>query len=351
MRTAYIIDFSNWCYRFRSVRVAQDPKYIPGIGPIDLSEYYGFMNAIHTIHGDAIYVVVDGTPKRQRELLPSYKANRDHEKPAVPTISHRYLLALIAREARTLGRELHIVGAPFREADEVIAYLVDDCLGLVDPSTRRNLAYAELHTPNDDPRIAEYLAGETMYQGGCFGYYYKPFDEVIIGSADSDLYQLKTHKTPVVLEPVTGRVFFDRSTSGKDIDRTDNTPAAVHHLPPHCIVVYKALFGDTSDGIPGVVPSRFGAPFRKFASTVSPAVFDALDYDLRYVNHPGRPMLSYDYKELGMPGIIDHLRSKPEDWHAYLRNLRLVELRGNAIATELFYGSDICDYAYKTYIK
>jgi 5'-3' exonuclease len=64
------------------------------------------------------------------------------------------------------------------------------------------------------------------------------YDAVIVGTTDSDMYQLLEYP----------QVMLDSSTSGKELI-TDRTPKAVCHIRPDCIQAYKAIVGDSSDNV------------------------------------------------------------------------------------------------------
>ena len=117
------------------------------------------------------------------------------------------------------------------------------------PQTQRWMAdaVAREHAVKEDPYLAHYIEDECPLDLDT------DYNSVVIGSTDSDMAQLKA----------LGDVFMDSSWSGSKIDYSDNTPKAVHNMPPATIAVYKAFLGDTSDNVPAVVPTRRGKVIRE----------------------------------------------------------------------------------------
>ena len=68
------------------------------------------------------------------------------------------------------------------------------------------------------------------------------YDTVVLGTTDSDMYQLLS----------IDNVILDNSTSGKSFNMGEYTPKAVDGVLPQAISAYKALIGDTSDNVPSL---------------------------------------------------------------------------------------------------
>lgn len=107
-------------------------------------------------------------------------------------------------------------------------------------------AVAREHSVKEDPYLSHNVEDESPLDLDT------DYNSVVIGSTDSDMYQLKA----------LGDVFMDSSWSGSKIDYSENTPKAVHNMPANTIAIYKAFLGDTSDNVPAVVPTRRGKTVR-----------------------------------------------------------------------------------------
>lgn len=342
MKTAYIIDYSNFEYRFKNARVANDLQHIDGMGNVDLSVIYGFIQSIRAIKADEIFIALDGTPKRALELLPSYKGNRDHENPDRLYPSTLTVLKCISHEARQIGKPLHVCCYPFTEADSVISALIPNLLGQYEFPTYDNFKTCAMNLPKDDTRLAPYCISIcnflSNYKYGWNGSSEsRAFDRIIIGSMDSDLYQLRKYKG----------VCFDRSTTGKDIAPDNETPAAVQHLPFYYIRLYKSLFGDKSDCIPASAPTSYAADLRRFLTSdaATPEIIDHLEYDLDYA---GRVEPMHDYKAIGAPDLLTYMAENKEARDAYGRNLHIVRLKEFIAPYELYFPDNLCFEVYNS---
>lgn len=246
MKALYIVDFSNWVYKF---------KYTFNLGVkleggayVDTSVLHGFNIAIKSQRFDDIIVALDGCPIRSLDILPQYKQQREHSKSDKMYVPKKEVLQFLTKLGEIHGKRVRVVASYGQEADQVIASVASIALGKV-PKTQCWMAdvVAREHSVKEDPYLSNYV--ESEFPLGLD----TDYNSVVIGSTDSDMAQLKA----------MGDVFMDSSWSGSKIDYSDNTPKAVHNMPPATIAVYKAFLGDTSDNVPAVVPTRRGKVIRK----------------------------------------------------------------------------------------
>lgn len=246
MKALYIVDFSNWVYKF---------KYTFNLGVkleggayVDTSVLHGFNIAIKSQRFDDIIVALDGCPIRSLDILPQYKQQREHSKSDKMYVPKKEVLQFLTKLGEIHGKRVRVVASYGQEADQVIASVASIALGKV-PKTQCWMAdvVAREHSVKEDPYLSNYV--ESEFPLGLD----TDYNSVVIGSTDSDMAQLKA----------MGDVFMDSSWSGSKIDYSDNTPKAVHNMPPATIAVYKAFLGDTSDNVPAVVPTRRGKVIRE----------------------------------------------------------------------------------------
>lgn len=246
MKALYLVDFSNWVYKF---------KYTFNLGVkleggayVDTSVLHGFNIAIKSQRFDDIIVALDGCPIRSLDILPQYKQQREHSKSDKMYVPKKEVLQFLTKLGEIHGKRVRVVASYGQEADQVIASVASIALGKV-PKTQCWMAdvVAREHSVKEDPYLSNYV--ESEFPLGLD----TDYNSVVIGSTDSDMAQLKA----------MGDVFMDSSWSGSKIDYSDNTPKAVHNMPPATIAVYKAFLGDTSDNVPAVVPTRRGKVIRE----------------------------------------------------------------------------------------
>lgn len=245
MKALYIVDFSNWVYKF---------KYIFNLGVeldggayVDTSVLHGFNIAIKSQRFDDIVIALDGCPIRSLDILPQYKQQREHSKSDKMYVPKKEVLQFLTKLGEVYGKRVRVVASYGQEADQVIASLASIALGKV-PHTQRWMAdaVAREHYVKEDPYLSHNVEDEYPLDLDT------DYNSVVIGSTDSDMYQLKA----------LGDVFMDSSWSGSKIDYSENTPKAVHNMPANTIAIYKAFLGDTSDNVPAVVPTRRGKTVR-----------------------------------------------------------------------------------------
>lgn len=244
MSTLYIVDYSNWVYKF---------KYMFDLGILDdrgarinTSVLHGFNQAIRSNRFSDIIIALDGYPSRSLSIYPQYKMNREHGKSDTLFVSKKEVFQFLTKIGDFYGKRVRVVASYGQEADQVIASLVHMALGTKDSKDALFSSLAALDDIHTDPYIGSCIEEVEPLSLGTY-------DSVVIGSTDSDMAQLKA----------MGDVFMDSSWSGSKIDYSDNTPKAVHNMPPATIAVYKAFLGDTSDNVPAVVPTRRGKVIRE----------------------------------------------------------------------------------------
>ena len=222
MKALYIVDFSNWVYKFKytfNLGVELD-----GGAYVDTSVLHGFNIAIKSQRFDDIVIALDGCPIRSLDILPQYKQQREHSKSDKMYVPKKEVLQFLTKLGEVYGKRVRVVASYGQEADQV----------------------AREHSVKEDPYLSHNVEDESPLDLDT------DYNSVVIGSTDSDMYQLKA----------LGDVFMDSSWSGSKIDYSENTPKAVHNMPANTIAIYKAFLGDTSDNVPAVVPTRRGKTVR-----------------------------------------------------------------------------------------
>lgn len=245
MKALYIVDFSNWVYKFKyTFNLGVD---LDGGAYVDTSVLHGFNIAIKSQRFDDIVIALDGCPIRSLDILPQYKQQREHSKSDKMYVPKKEVLQFLTKLGEVYGKRVRVVASYGQEADQVIASLASIALGKV-PHTQRWMAdaVAREHSVKEDPYLSHNVEDESPLDLDT------DYNSVVIGSTDSDMYQLKA----------LGDVFMDSSWSGSKIDYSENTPKAVHNMPANTIAIYKAFLGDTSDNVPAVVPTRRGKTVR-----------------------------------------------------------------------------------------
>ena len=234
----YIIDYSNWKYKFQSVYQFTSPG-----NTYDTSVLFGMFKSLKTLPYKHIAIVLDGYPLRSMELLPSYKSGRVHQLQSKLQIPQHILLSLCCEYGSKLGKDVHIVCSPCQETDEVIASLV---LGRVaPPSDKELLSMLNTKPFEDDPFLKKYHTHVVKTSQ------FSPIRDVdIIASTDGDFIQLQGYPS----------VFIDKSTSGHSVSN-QVTSKSTASLPPFASLVYKAIYGDSSDAVKSV---RYRLPKTKY---------------------------------------------------------------------------------------
>lgn len=323
MKTLYIVDFSNWVYKFKfTFNLGVET---PEGSYINTSVLHGFNQAIRSHRFDDIVIALDGCPIRSLELLPQYKQQREHTKSDQIFVPKREILEFLTQIGSLYGKRVRVVASYGQEADQVIASIANYALGKVSESQRWMSAMSNIeHTVIDDPYLGKYIDRIEVFDLD------SDYDSVVIGTTDSDMHQLRA----------IGDVFMDTSWSGSKIDYSPNTPKAVHNMPPHTIAIYKAFLGDTSDNVPAVVPTRRGATVRKLI--------------VEHLNDEEKFLQFVTCCRLGLP-------TKPEliplkNWvnetggaEALRRNYSVVKLQFEGMPVELHYPTYSIEETFKKY--
>lgn len=256
MKQLYIVDFSNWVYKFKYVYDLSHT--LPSGERINTSVLYGFYSALKSHRYNDIIIALDGCPLRSQSYLPQYKQQRIHSNSNQIFVPKKELLQFLTQLGPLVGKNIRVVGSYGQEADQVIASLVYMAKGL---PTLASLT-PELQRVSADPYIGRYV--EELVQLDLSSDY----DTVIIGSTDSDIYSLTS---------IFG-VYMDQSWNGTKVDWERTTPKAVSNMPPHLIAIYKSFCGDVSDNIPAVVASSQLKKVRESLISWNPSRADFLDF-------------------------------------------------------------------------
>lgn len=228
----YIIDNSNFCYKFKSVHTYAQTS-VNGVS-VDVSVLAGYIKSLRINPFTDIYIVLDGVPFESINLLPGYKGQRHKEAEDKVSVPKLEVAQFLSKVGTLLGKNIQLVCAPGQEADQVISSMVHMATGKLPDRYKFTSKLREF--PLQDDRCLSYLVkgNPTISELSL------PQDTVVVGTTDSDMQQLC--KFPGVI--------IDNSTSGRNI-RTD-TAVAVHGLPPAAIPIYKAICGDQSDNVPAI---------------------------------------------------------------------------------------------------
>lgn len=234
MKSLYLIDHSNFRYRFKSVH-----KYaqisISGV-IYDYSVLKGYIQALkHTTFSD-ICIVLDGYPKWAKDIYPEYKGTRNHDiNDNVLSVSFLEEVQFLSKFGSFLNKTIYIVCSPQQEADQVIssiAHIVSNGL----TSRYKFISSMQSSSLSSDKFLQCYNSDVTIYPLELSQY-----DSVVIASTDADMQQLQS----------LPNVFIDSSMTGKRVS-AQATSHSVASLNPAAIPVYKAIFGDVSDNIPPI---------------------------------------------------------------------------------------------------
>lgn len=238
-KVLYVVDTSNWLYKFSAV--FKRTTNVNGV-EVDTSALFGLVRAVKSSPFSDIVFVLDATPELSNNLLPSYKGQRDSDGLASNRVSFPTLVKVLSSLGKRFAKNVMVAVSPGQEADQVIssiAHLVTDSHPInSDLITELNHG---VHTLDSDSATAKLSDGVTFGQVD-----FTTYDKCVIGTTDSDMYQLMRLKN----------VFIDTSTNGSKIVYAEEAPKAVHNIPYNCIPGYKLLVGDISDNVPSAnVPS------------------------------------------------------------------------------------------------
>lgn len=231
MKQLYVVDFSNFAYRYKSVYRL---SYKNELGlKISTSILFGIARTVEQAPFNDILLIIDGYPQTFSSLLPSYKGQRSRESDETLSVPISDCLSFAYHYAKSLNKSVRVCCAPGQESDQVISSI------------------CHLTSPNKNPLYDNFSCSldisQDPYLSRTFTSFWTPknteftADEVVVGTTDSDMYQLLQLPHVRISSKINGTEPY-----------TKTTPAAVHHLPPGCIPAYKAICGDISDNVPKV---------------------------------------------------------------------------------------------------
>lgn len=230
MKSLYVIDNSNWCYKFKSVH-KYAKKIISGVS-VDISVLVGYLRSFKQMMQSDIMIVLDGIPKMSLELLPSYKGQRLKEHDDECGVPKHELIQFLTQIGTIYNKNISVVCSPGQEADQVISSIVHVITNNL-PKKYKLISSLNRIPLSEDPYLS-FLKNPVLSEVDLSEY-----DSVIIATTDSDMRALQRYHN----------VFIDTSTSGKCINDS-LTADAVHYVNPAAICIYKAIYGDISDNVP-----------------------------------------------------------------------------------------------------
>lgn len=201
---------------------------------VDISVLFGYIKSIKYNLATDICIVLDGVPETSLALLPTYKGFREKLEPTGIGSPMLENIKFLTKIGSLLGKNVFVVCAPAQEADQVISSIVHIITGNV-PANRRLMDLLSKKNLKDDKYLS-YLSSAEITKPD-----FSVYDKAIVATTDSDMHQLLRFDN----------VFMDSSTCGKRI-YNDTTPAAVHHMNPNSMIIYKAIYGDISDNVPNI---------------------------------------------------------------------------------------------------
>lgn len=234
MNALYLVDYSNWVYRY--VSTYRTTRRIGGV-VYDVSTVYGFIRSLKSNPFTNINICLDGYPELSLTYLPSYKGQRLKEPNEGLVFPKRELIKFLTKYGELIGKNIKVVASAGQEADQVIASQAFQICKKMNPMhlKMQNMMRKSLKTDVILNRFIteDYKEREIDLKG---------YDTVVLGTTDSDMYQLLS----------IDNVILDNSTSGKSFNMGEYTPKAVDGVLPQAISAYKALIGDTSDNVPSI---------------------------------------------------------------------------------------------------
>lgn len=355
MKPLYLIDFSNWLYRYTSV---YNIKRTHNGVTYDYSTLYGFIRSLKALPYDDIFICLDGVPKQSLAYLPSYKGQRLKEPNESLSFSKVELVKILTKignatvPARprkskslekqesymtSLNKNIKVVCSPGQEADQVISSIVhlvnNNYLArygkegdMIDKTTIKfaNLSREPLESDSILSRYSPCSLEELDLSD---------YDSTIVGTTDSDMYQLLA----------LGSVYIDSTTSGKSLNNSE-TPAAVHFLSPSAIPAYKAFMGDISDNVPTLKINMQQQQFVEFVAKCfsKPGQFDKFVKTVETY----RSKNIVQFIDPAWSSVFNHLVST-DQISEFLRNYKVTKLTFTSTPQALCYP----DYDINTAIK
>lgn len=235
MSIKYLIDASNWTYKFLSVYHVR--RSINGVG-INISTIYGWLRALKALPFDDVYICLDGYPSLSKTWLPGYKGQRSKEPEDEVFVSKFEMIQFLTQVGRVLGKNIQVLCTPGQEADQVISSAAHLLRGEVTMDQMFDSMFNNSLCSMEDDRMLKWFSKGAKMEPATLG----QASTVIVGTTDSDMYQLQAIKD----------VYIDTSLSGQMINYEGHTPKAVHELPPNIIPSYKMFVGDISDNVPKI---------------------------------------------------------------------------------------------------
>lgn len=202
---------------------------------LDTSELYGIYRTLQSIPYDNIVIVIDGIPTRSNTILSSYKGNRSKDDTSEGyTISQKDIIKSLTCASELLKKSIHVVCSPCQETDEVISSIVHEAVSLL-PNNHIFIDKLNSKSFKDDRCLKKYDdASKTKF-------HVEPGSKIVIASTDGDFIQLQRYPN----------VYIDTSMTGKEVSNTRSSKSTCG-LTPIQTIMYKAIFGDSSDNIPAV---------------------------------------------------------------------------------------------------
>lgn len=234
MNALYLVDYSNWVYRY--VSTYKITRRIGGV-VYDVSTVHGFMRSLKSNPFTNINICLDGYPELSLTYLPSYKGQRLKEPNEGLVFPKRELIKFLTKYGELIGKNIKVVASAGQEADQVIASQAFQICKKMNPLhlKMQNMMRKSL---KEDVILKRFISDDYKERDVVL----EGYDTVVLGTTDSDMYQLLS----------IDNVILDNSTSGKSFNMGEYTPKAVDGVLPQAISAYKALIGDTSDNVPSL---------------------------------------------------------------------------------------------------
>lgn len=227
----YIIDFSNFAYKFKSVYKFAAME-VSGV-KVDLSVVVGFIKCLKSNTADDIVIALDGVPEASNSSLVTYKGTRDKDQEISLGIPKIEVIQFLTKVGERLGKSVKVVCSPLQEADQVISSIVHSVTGNLPPRAQL-ISHMNTHALDED-RILSYLSSAKV------SVYNPPkTDVVVVATTDSDMKALSRFE----------QVWIDTSASGAKLEK-NSTAKVVDYVNPAAITIYKSIFGDHSDNVKG----------------------------------------------------------------------------------------------------
>ena len=132
MKQVYIIDFSNFAYKFKSV-YTYAKQNVNGV-TIDTSVLVGFIRCLKANLAEDIIIVLDGVPEQSKKVLPSYKGQRMHDDLSLSIgVPKLEVVKFLTKIGSLIGKNIKVVCSPGQETDEVVSSIVHHITGNLPP--------------------------------------------------------------------------------------------------------------------------------------------------------------------------------------------------------------------------